>query len=60
MASRYVVCRVGEDYSVEDKRSGDRVSSHHSWAAAEKAARILRKEAKKEKANETEREAASL
>lgn len=44
--SRYAVCVVGEGYSVEDRRTGERVSYHRTLSGAQKAARQAREELK--------------
>lgn len=41
--SRYAVCRVGEEFSVEDRRTGERLASFHTWKAAETFAKKLRR-----------------
>lgn len=37
----YAVCSVGEGYSVENRRTGERASYHASWGAATAAVRRL-------------------
>lgn len=39
LTSRYAVCRVGDGFSVEDRRTGDRVSWHATAGAAKNAQR---------------------
>jgi hypothetical protein len=45
---RFVVCRVGEGYSVEDARTGERVSWHKTYDAAWKQMKAERHRAEKE------------
>lgn len=45
--SRYAVCVVGEGYSVEDKRTGNRISYHRTLSGAQKSARLAREELKR-------------
>jgi hypothetical protein len=40
---RYVVCRTGDGYSVEDRKTGRRLSHHLTWKAAADAAEELRR-----------------
>ena len=40
---RYSICRIDEGYTVEDMRSGDRMSYHKSYEAALKSLTKLRR-----------------
>lgn len=43
--SRFAICQPGTSFSVEDKRTGERVSTHSTYALALKAARAASKAA---------------
>ncbi len=34
MKTSYAICAVGEGFSVEDRRTGERVGFYHTWAKA--------------------------
>jgi hypothetical protein len=42
MTSRFCVCCVGNGFSVEDRRTGERVSYHATWGRAESACKKYR------------------
>jgi len=42
--SRFAICSTGSGYTVEDRKTGERVSYHHTWAAALAAAKAASEE----------------
>ena len=42
--SRFAICSTGSGYTVEDRKTGARISYHRTWAEAAAAAKAASKE----------------